>query len=413
MRHTRVWAKGMGLAGAVVEKVELESETNTLVVSVRVGWPDRDRCGICRRRAPGFDLGRGRRRWRALDLGTAVTELEADSPRVSCPEHGVVVTWVPWARHGSRFTRAFEEQAAWLTAHAAQSTVATLLRVTRRSMARIVTRVVAAAEAGRDPFAHLERIGIDEISYRKGQKYITVVVDHDSGRLVWAAPGRDEATLHRFFDALGEQRCRRLRRVSRDGGSWIVNVVNQRCPQAIQCTDPFHVVKWATDALDEVRRAVWNQARRAGDVEVAHQLKGARWALWHNPENLTDRQQDTLEGLARANRPLYRAYLLKEALRLVFHVGKRRALAELQRWLLWARRSRLAPFVKLAHTITNYRASIEAALRYRLSNALVESTNQKIRLIIRRGFGFHSPEAIIALAKLSLGGLCPPLPGRS
>lgn len=413
MRHTRVWAKGMGLAGAVVERVELEGETNTLVVSVRVGWQDRDRCGICRRRAPGFDLGRGRRRWRALDLGTTVTELEADSPRVSCREHGVVVTWVPWARHGSRFTRAFEEQAAWLTAHAAQSTVATLLRVTWRSMARIVTRVVAAAEAGRDPFAHLERIGIDEISYRKGQKYITVVVDHDSGRLIWAAPGRDEATLHRFFDALGEQRSKRLRRVSRDGGSWIVNVLDRRCPQAIQCTDPFHVVKWATDALDEVRRAVWNQARHTGEVEVAQQLKGARWALWHNPENLTDRQQDTLEGLARTNRPLYRAYLLKEALRLVFHVGKRRALAELQRWLQWARRSRLAPFVKLARTITNYRASIEAALRYRLSNALVESTNQKIRLIIRRGYGFHSPEAIIALAKLSLGGLCPPLPGRS
>ena len=146
---------------------------------------------------------------------------------MSCLEHGVVVTWVPWARHGSRSTRALEDQAAWLTAHAAQSTVATLLRVTWRSMARNVTRVVVAPEAGRDPFAHMERIGIDEISYRKGQKYITVVVDHDSGRLIWAAPGRDEATLHRFFDAVGEQHSKRLRRVSRDGGSWIVNVLDQ------------------------------------------------------------------------------------------------------------------------------------------------------------------------------------------
>ena len=129
--------------------------------------------------------------------------------------------------------------------------------------------------------------------------------------------------------------------------------------------------------------------------------------------NLTDRQQETLDSLARLNRPLYRAYLLKESLRLVFHMGRRRAFRELDRWLLWARRSRLQPFVKLARTITPYRASIEAALRYRLSNALVESTNQKIRLIIRRSFGFHSAEAIIALAKLSLGGLCPPLPDRS
>ena len=98
---------------------------------------------------------------------------------------------------------------------------------------------------------------------------------------------------------------------------------------------------------------------------------------------------------------------------MVFHMGRRRALRELDRWLQWARRSQLKPFVKLARTITTYRASIEAALRYRLSNALVESTNQKIRLIIRRSFGFHSAEAIIVLAKLNLGGLCPPLPDRS
>ena len=302
MRQTRVWAKGLGLCGAVVEGVELEARSNTVVVAVRVGWQDRDRCGLCRRRSPGFDLGRGRRRWRTLALGSSMTVVEADSPRVNWPEHGVVVAWVPWARHGSRFTRTFEEQAAWLTAHSAQSTVATLLRVTWRSIASIVTRVVAAAESARDPLAHLERIGIDEISWQKGQRYITVVVDHDSGRLVWAAKGRDEATLHKFFDALGEQRCRRLRRVS-----------------------------WATDALDEVRRAVWNQARRAGQFELAHELKGARWALWHNPENLTDRQQATLDSLARLNRPLYRAYLLKEALRLVFHMGRRRALRELDR----------------------------------------------------------------------------------
>jgi transposase len=403
----------MGLAGAVVERVELEGETNTLVVSVRVGWQDRDRCGICRRRAPGFDLGRGRRRWRALDLGSTVTWLEAESPRVSCPEHGVVVTWVPWARHGSRFTRAFEDQAAWLTAHAAQNTVAALVRISWRSVAAIVTRVVGSQEGGRDLFAHLERIGIDEISYRKGQKYITVVVDHDSGRLIWAAPGRDEATLHRFFDAVGEQRSKRLRRVSRDGGSWIVNVLDQRCPQAIQCTDPFHVVKWATDALDEVRRAVWNQARHTGEVEVAQQLKGARWALWHNPENLTQRQQATLVEIERTNQPLFRAYLLKEELRYVFQLSARRGLPRAARWIQWACRSRLAPFVKLARTITEYRASIAAALRYGLSNARVESGNQKICLIIRRSFGFHYPAALIALAKLSLGGLCPALPGRA
>jgi len=178
--------------------------------------------------------------------------------------------------------------------------------------------------------------------------------------------------------------------------------------------------RFSPSALDELRYSAQipvsphlDTEGRAGEIELAHQLKGARWALWHNPENLTDHQQATLEALARLNQPLYRAYLLKEALRLLFHMGWRRALKKLQPRLTWARRSRLQPFAKLARTITAYRPSIEAALRYRISNALAESINQKIRLIIRRSFGFRSAEAIIAVAKLSLGGLCPPLPDRS
>jgi len=413
VRQCRVWAKGLGLAGAVVEEAREEPETGALVVTVRPGWRDRDRCGLCRRRCPGFDRGAGARRWRALDLGSTMTWLEAESPRVSCPEHGVVVTAVPWARHGARFTAEFEDQVAWLVARSAQSTVAALLRISWRSVAAIVTRVVSSQERGRDLFANLQRIGIDEISYRKGQCYLTVVFDHDTGHLVWAEPGRDQATLAKFFDALGDERCRRIRRVSRDGASWIVSVVDERCPNAIQCTDPFHVVRWASDALDEVRRQVWNAARKGGQPGLAHALKGARWALWHNPENLTQRQQATLVEIERTNQPLFRAYLLKEELRYVFQLSARRGLPRLDRWIQWARRSRLAPFVKLARTITEYRASIAAALRYGLSNARIESGNQKIRLIIRRSFGFHHPAALIALAKLSLGGLCPALPGRA
>jgi transposase len=117
---------------------------------------------VGRRRCPGFDRGEGPRRWRALDLGSTVTWLEAESPTVSCPEHGVVVTAVPWARHGARFTTEFEDQVAWLVARSAQSTVAVLLRISWRSVAAIVTRVVGSQERGRDLFANLQRIGIDE-----------------------------------------------------------------------------------------------------------------------------------------------------------------------------------------------------------------------------------------------------------
>ena len=411
MRKKRLWARLLGLERAVLESVEIDDQ-GQVVVAVRPHHRERDRCGLCGCRAPGFDLGEGRRRWRALDLGSAIAYLEADAPRVRCPEHGVIVCAVPWARHGSRFTRAFEQQVAWLAVNTSGSAVAELMRIGWRSVGRICERV--AAEAGRavDLLAGLERIGIDEISHRKGQRYLTVVVDHDSGRLVWAAPGRDKATVEAFFDALGEKRAKRLRLVSCDMAGWIEAVLVKRCPKARRCVDPFHVVALATEALDQVRREVWREARRQGQGDVASELKGARFALWKNPENLTPRQQAKLADIERLNRPLYRAYLLKEQLRQIYRLGPQAAIRLLDEWLSWARRCRLRPFVKLARTITEQREGIVAAIRHGLSNARVEAINTQIRLIARRAFGFHSPEALISLAMLKLGGLCPPLPGR-
>jgi len=185
-----------------------------------------------------------------------------------------------------------------------------------------------------------------------------------------------------------------------------------RCPQAERCVDPFHAIHLATDALDKVRREVWNEARRAGQGAIAKDLKGARFALWKNPESLTSRQQVKLAQIQQANAPLYRAYLLKEQLRQTYRLPAREAIGLLDGWLGWARRSRLKPFVKLARTITDQRVGIVAAIRHGLSNARVEAINTQIRLIARRAFGSHSPHALIALAMLSLGGLCPPLPGR-
>lgn len=408
-----VWRRLLGVEQAVIERVEFEEEEGAIIAAVRPRRGQRDRCGRCGRKAPRYDAGEGRRRWRALDLGTAPTYLEADAPRVGCAEHGVVVAAVPWARHDARHTRAFDDQAAWLATHCAKSAVGELLRVTWRTVGSIVTRVVADARARADPFADLKRIGVDEISYRRGQRYLVVVVDHDSGRLIWAAPGRDRKTLRRFFDALGEERCRQITLVSADAASWIAAVVAERCPNATLCMDPFHVVQWATDALDEVRRQTWNDARREGQQAVARELKGARFALWKNPEDLTRRQRSKLASIAQTNERLYRAYLMKEQLRQVFHLPADQALALLEGWLAWARRSRIPAFVALARSVAAQRAGIAAALTNRLSNALVESVNTKIRLLTRVAFGFHSSDALIALALLSLGGLCPALPGRS
>jgi transposase len=329
---------------------------------------------------------------------------------VRCRRHGVVVCAVPWARHDARFTRAFEDQAAWLAVNTSKSAVAELMRIAWRSVGGICERVAAEAQRDVDLLADLKRIGIDEISHRRGQRYLTVVVDHDTGRLVWAAAGRDSATVERFLDQLGEERCKQVELVSCDMAAWIAGPVAERLPNAERCVDPFHVVALATDALDEIRREVWNEARRAGQTQLARDLKGARFALWKNPENLTTRQQTKLREIEQTNRPLYQAYLLKEHLRQIYRVPLDHALNLLTAWLEWARDSKLPPFLRLADTIEEQRAGIEAAIRHGLSNARVEAINTQIRLITRRAFGFHSPNALIALTMLSLAGLCPPLP---
>jgi len=248
----------------VIDGVEFDAQDEVAVFSVRPRKGAKGRCGRCQRRCPGFDQGEGPRRWRAPDLGLYRTFLEADAPRVCCPEHGVVVASVPWARHGARHTTVFEDIVAWMATRTSKSTLEMLLRIAWRTVGAIVARVVAEGAAVRDPLEGLRRIGIDEISYKKGHRYITIVVDHDTGRLVWAAPGRDRKTLKAFFTALGESRCAAVTHVSADAAQWIADEVAAHCPNAVRCADPFHILAWAGDALDQVRRDTWNAARKGG-----------------------------------------------------------------------------------------------------------------------------------------------------
>ena len=432
MRDVSLWRGLLGVEKTVIERVEYDEDAGVLVAHVRPTSRQRGRCGLCRRRCPGYDAGPGRRRWRSLDLGTTVAMLEAESPRVKCPSHGVVVAHVPWARHDAGHTLAFDDQVAWLATQASKSTATQLMRIAWRTVGAIITRVWADIETQHDRLAGLRRIGIDEISYKKGHKYLMVVVDHDTRRLVWAAPGRNSATVGEFFDLLGEERCKLITHVSADGADFIDAIVAERCPDAIRVADPFHIVKWATEALDEVRREAWNDARRQARSEPkrgrgrprtdapprpgserAKGLKGARYSLWKNPQDLTENQQVKLKWIAATDPRLYRAYLLKEGLRLVFQLPHRAAADALDRWISWARRCRIPAFVKLQKSIVKHRSRILAAIEHNLSNGLIESTNTKIRLLTRMAFGFHSAQALIALAMLTLGGHRPALPGRN
>ena len=274
---------------------------------------------------PGFDQGDGRRRWRALDLGDDAGV--RGGRRAAGDAVAVTASWSARCRGrviGSRFTRAFEDQAAWLAVNTSKTAVAELMRVAWRTVGAICERVATRRSARSICSTACGGSGSTRSSHRKGQRYLTVVVDHDTGRLVWAAAGRDRKTVERFLDELGEERCKQIELVSCDMAGWIAAPVADRLPDAVRCVDPFHVVMLATDALDEVRREVWNEARKAGELAAAKDLKGARFALWKNPENLTDRQAAKLSSIQKTNARLYRAYLLKEQLQSDLPAARRR-----------------------------------------------------------------------------------------
>lgn len=419
MLGKRVIAQVLGVAAGVVRVLAVridEDDPGSLVVDVRPRAQLAGRCPHCGLRCAQFDPGRVRR-WRALDAGRVKVFIRCQVPRVSCPEHGVVVAGVPWARHAARHTFGFEQVAAWCAVEMSQTAATTLLRCSWRTIGVMVARVLADLEAdsGSDGLDGLTRIGIDEISYRRGHRYLVVVVDHDSRRLVWARADKGKATVHAFFDDLGTERAQALTHITSDSAAWIADPVKQRAPRAVHCADPFHVVRWAGEALNLTRREVWNAVRpRRGRnrpaAGAAIPMRKVLWALRRDPTDWTVNQAAAMVWLQATHPHLHRAWQLKEALRAVFRLTGRDALIALDRWVGWARRCRLPEFVKVAAMITKHRASIDASLLTGMSNGLVESTNTKIRLITRRGYGFKNVQNMISLAKLALGHHKPQLP---
>ena len=337
VRQASVWKRVLRVEDGVLESVEYDSVNDVLIFDLRLDRRSPLRCGRCRAPCVGYDQGRGQPRcWRGLDLASTRVLLRARVPRVRCAQHGVTAAAVPWARHGSRFTRAFEDTLAWLATRAAKTTIAELMRTAWRSVGHAVTRVVAeldAAGVGANALVGLTRIGIDEVSYRRGHKYLTVVVDHDTGRLVYAADGRTKKTLGGFFNALGDNGCARLELVSCDGADWIAELVGLRAPQARLCLDPFHVIATAQRALDTIRTGAAREARRRGDTAASRALFRARFALWTNPDKHSQAQAAKLAWVAAEHHKVHRAWQLKEQLRAVFAAGRSRR----RRVVRWSR----------------------------------------------------------------------------
>ena len=400
----------------------------SLTIDVHPTKGEQCRCSLCGKRSPRYDAGRGLKLWRTCDWNTHIVYLRADVSRVRCPKHGVVTAAVPWARHDSSFTYEFEHMAAWLSLNCSRKMVARFMRIAWNTVGPIISRV--RDDIDFDPksrFDDLVNIGVDETSYKKGHKYITVVVNHDTGKVVWLHEGHGKAVFSEFFKALSPKQLASIKLVSGDGAKWIQGCINEFCPDAKRCVDPFHVVSWAMDALDDVRTAAAKDARKkiTGSSKrkvgrppadapkpdtTAKDIKGSKFALGKAPEHLTANQQVQIELIAKKDKRLYRAYLLKEELRLVFKQDDNAGKAQLDHFIKWAQHCRIPEFVELQRKIRRHYDAIIATLEHGLSNARIEAVNNKIKLTIRMAYGFRNIDNMMDMIMLRCSNIDVKLP---
>jgi transposase len=339
--------------------------------------------------------------------------IECRLRRLYCPGCGDLPEHVEWARSGARYTRDFDDLTAWLAQQMSQTQVTRLMRIAWATVGKILERVVAEKlDPGR--LDGLELIGVDEVSYGADHKFLTCVADHATGGIVWAAEGRNAASLKAFFDGLTDEQKASIKAVSIDMSAGYENAIrdpDNDLPHAQVCFDPFHVVQLGGKAADQVRRDEYNRHGRSSTGE-GRWIKGTRYSLLKDTAKQTPKQLLKLAEVVLSNKRMYRAFLLYGELRYVYRLPTDEAPERLDAWLAWASRSRLKPFVKLARTIRKHKTGVLAAIKLGLSNGRLEALSSKVRLLSHRAYGFHSADALIAMIYLCCAGIQIALPHR-
>ena len=436
--------KLLNVKDAVVEKSEFYTDPdglNHIRIHARPNRWHEDDCPFCHRRCQRYDQKSDKpRSWRGLDWGATLVDIVGWTHRINCPEHGVVTAAIPWAYPGSGFTRDFDLTVGWLAVYLPRSVVSEYMRIDWETVGRCVHRTLNEIEPERSRrLDNLVNIGIDETSYKKGHKYITVIVNHDTNSVVWASQGHGKTVLESFYRQLSPEQLGSIKVVTGDGAKWITECVNEFTPDCERCVDQFHVVQWAMEALDEVRREIWGEAyaevkrlkkenprspgRPKADDPVsaeikaatkkAEEIKNSAYALGKAPEHLTEKQELRVQMIAENNDRLYRAYRMKEMLRLLLKIKDlEEAEVELKRWLWWASHSRIPAFKELYAKIKRHKEHILNAIRLGMSNARIEATNNKIKLIVRKAYGFRNIQNMLDMVYLVCSDLRVPLPNR-
>lgn len=351
------------------------------------------RCGVCGRRCRAVHSIRKEREWQDLSMRKLPLKLRYRPRRVKCPRCGVRVEAFPWAGPWARVTTALSNAVAVLARELSWQGTAREYGLNWKTVATIVRSTVKYGLENRArPPVHV--IGIDEVSRRKGQVYLTVVYDLQRRVLLWVGEDRTEEAVRKFFtEEMGRRRCRTLQVVCMDMWAPYAKLVREHAVNAQILFDRFHIVKHLNEAVDEARRELWRRLSRKQRVD----FKGTRWLLLKNPWNLDDDQKERLSTLVRWNTPLVRAWYLKESFQLFWTYQQPwRAKQHLLKWMNSAMRSRLEPFKKFVRMLRSHLDGVLAWTKTRLSNGAVEGMNNKIKSVSHRSFGFRSAKNFIA-----------------
>ena len=297
-----------------------------------------------------------------------------------------------------------------MSLHLSRKAIAEYLRVSWDSVGPMISRVEKETRSDENRFDGLVKIGIDETSYKKGHKYITVVINHETNSVIWAAKGFGKEVLESFFKELTPAQRKSIQLVSGDGAKWIKDTVADYCPGATFCIDPFHVVSWCEEVLDSPKGGSAEKTAAQKEAEI---MKSSKYPLLMNPDHLDESYQAKLQAILLYDRRLATAYRLKEGLRAIFHLPADEVRLALEKWRRRAWSSRIPEYVDLQRKIKRHMDSIIATVTHQISNARVEATNNKIKLTIRMAYGFRNIDNLIALIYLRCGGRVIYLPGRT
>jgi transposase len=385
-----------------------DADGPTIEVEIEARKNGRPICSGCDRPRPGYDRLPERRFEFVPFWGIAVYFVYA-MRRVECPTCGVRVEKVPWCDGKNHLTTTYRWFLAGWAKRLSWQGVACAFRTTWQNVFRSVKHAVSWGLAHRN-LEGIAAIGVDEIQWQRGHKYLTLVyqIDEDCRRLLWAGKDRRAKTLLRFFRMLGKPRSARLRFVCSDMWKPYLKVIAKKAGQAIHVLDRFHIMAKMNKAIDEVRAAEAKWLKRDGYEPV---LKNSRWCLLKRKENLTEKQAVKLSELLQYNLQSVRSHLMREDFQRFWEYFYPACAAKfLDQWCTRTMRSKIEPMKKVAKTLRRHRELIlnwfcaEGAI----SAGIVEGLNNKAKLTMRKAYGFRTTKAIEIALYHQLGDLPEP-----